>query len=362
MALVELDASGLRCAAGGFHVDPWEPCPVAVITHAHSDHARGGCGRYVCTPETAALLRLRLGDVEVVALDYESVARFGDVELSFHPAGHVLGSAQVALSHDGERWVVTGDYKRQSDPTSRPFESLRCDVLVTEATFGLPVFRWPSAADVVADILATWDEARESKRPFLLFCYALGKAQRILAELAKHTDRHALVHGALTTINELHRARGIDMLETRSATEAAKSDVRGALILAPISARGTNWIRRFPNAISGFASGWMRVRGNRRRRAIDRGFVLSDHADWNDLLRTIDESGAIRVIATHGYSEPLARYLRETRGLDASAFSTRYVGEDESPEGPSEARSVEARSVEAQPDGLESIEVGDEGV
>lgn len=333
MPLLESDERGLWCAAGGFHVDAWEPVPLAVVTHAHADHARPGCGAYVCTEETAAILRRRLGDegegAELRVVGYGDRFQLGGVTVSLHPAGHVLGSAQVRIEAGGEVWVVTGDYKREADPTCAPFEVQRCDVLVTEATFALPIYRWPEPESAVRELVAFWDDAREKDKPAIVLCWSLGKAQRILAELARlGIDRPVHAHGSILGLTEIYRARGIVMPELRSATEASKKELAGALVLAPPSARGTTWIRRFTGARFGFASGWMRVRGDRRRRAIDRGFVLSDHADWPSLLRTVDESGARRVLVTHGFSEPLARYLRETRGLDASTLITRYEGEN----------------------------------
>ncbi|UJR83825.1 ligase-associated DNA damage response exonuclease [Sandaracinus amylolyticus] len=331
MALLEPDDRGLWCAAGGFHVDPWAPVPRAVLTHGHGDHARPGSGSYLSVIEGAPILRRRLGDdATIQTLAYGERLRIGDTTVSLHPAGHVLGSAQIRIEHAGEIWVVTGDYKRDRDPTCAPFEPVRCDVLVTEATFALPIYRWPDPAQVIDDIVAFWDEARDAGVPALLFCYALGKAQRILAELAaRGIDRPVHAHGAMMGITDVYRASPgmAPMLELRSATDAKKKDLEGALVLSPLSARGTSWIRRFSKARSGFASGWMQVRGDRRRRAIARGFVLSDHADWPALLRTIDESGASRVLATHGFADALARYVRETRGIDAGVLATRYEGE-----------------------------------
>lgn len=330
-ALLESGDRGLWCAAGAFHVDPWEPVPIAVLTHGHGDHARPGSGRYVSTIEGAPILRRRLGDaIELHALAYGERSRIGGATISLWPAGHVLGSAQVLVEAGDERWLVTGDIKRDADPTCAPFAPQRCDVLITEATFGLPIYRWPAPAQAIDELIALWDEARDAGVPALVFCYALGKAQRILAELAaRGIDRPAYAHGAITGMTELYRAQPgmAPMLALGAATEAKKRELEGALVLAPISARGTSWIRRFSRARTAFASGWMQVRGERRRRAIDRGLVLSDHADWPALLRTIDESGARRVLVTHGFSDALARYVAETRGLETGVLATRYEGE-----------------------------------
>jgi putative mRNA 3-end processing factor len=218
--------------------------------------------------------------------------------------------------------VITGDYKRQADPTCAPFEPLDADGLVTESTFALPIYRWPSPSDVVAEIFAWWEANRARGRASVLFCYALGKAQRILALLTELTDRRVFVHGAIEPLTALYRASGVDMLPTDAVAETAKGrSFAGELILAPELAIGTPWMRRFGAHETAFASGWMRVRGNRRRRSFDRGFELSDHADWPALLDTIYASGARRVLTTHGYAEPLARFLRE-QGLDADAVTT----------------------------------------
>jgi len=314
-------ADGLHCAAGGFHVDPVGPVRRAVITHAHGDHARPGSGEYLCAASSVPLLARRLGDVPIVAVEYGERVRLGDTDVSFHPAGHVLGSAQVRIEHAGQVWVVSGDYKRQPDPTCAAFEPLQADVLVTEATFALPIYRWPDPAEVARDIVAWWDANRAQGRASVLFCYALGKAQRILALLGALTDRRVFVHGAIEPINAIYRSAGVRMLATEPVADTARGrSFSGELVLAPELAIGTPWMRRFGTHESAFASGWMRVRGNRRRRSFDRGFELSDHADWPALLDTVRASGARRVLTTHGYAEPLARYLRE-QGTPAEALA-----------------------------------------
>ena len=327
-ALVASTGTGLFCEPGGFHVDPWGPAELAVITHVHGDHLHPGSRRYLCTAASEPFLRKRLGpEVTVTALPYGERVRLGSSEVSFHPAGHVLGSAQVRIEAEGEVWVVSGDYKRAADPTCAPFEVVPCDVFVTEATFGLPIYRWDEPPQLAAEILDWWDANRVRGEASLLFCYAMGKAQRILAELARLTDRPVMVHGAVETLTTLYREAGVSMLPTQPVAETGRRrSYAGELILAPPSAGGTPWVRRFGARETAFASGWMRVRGARRRRGFDRGFVLSDHADWQALLRTIEETGARRVLATHGYSEELARFLRE-RGLEAEAVATAFEGE-----------------------------------
>jgi len=319
---------GLFCPAGGFHIDPWGPAERALVTHVHVDHARPGSAAYLGTEASAPFLRRRLGEGAVVeAVAYGERRRLGDAVVSFHPAGHVLGSAQIRVEAAGQVWVISGDYKRAPDPTCAPFEPVRADVFVTEATFALPIYRWPEANAVTAEIMAWWERNREAGVASLLFCYAMGKAQRLLAELGRLTDRPVLVHGAVAEMSELYRRQGVSLLATtRVAEMPARRSYAGELVLAPLSAGGTPWVRRFGERETALASGWMRMRGTRRRKGYDRGFVLSDHADWPALLRTIEESGAGRVLATHGYSEELARYLRES-GRDAGAIATHFEGE-----------------------------------
>jgi putative mRNA 3-end processing factor len=223
---------------------------------------------------------------------------------------------------------VSGDYKRQPDPTCAPFETVACHTFITEATFALPIYTWDPPSTVVDDMLEWWRANREQERPSVIFCYALGKAQRILAELRERTEGPIHLHGAMAALTEAYRESGVAMAPTERITEGMRGKALArSLVLAPLSARGTPWMRRLPNASTAFASGLMRVRGVRRQRAFDRGFVLSDHADWSALLSTIADTGAGRVLVTHGWSEPLARYLRETRGLETGTLRTAFEGE-----------------------------------
>jgi len=320
--------TGLYCPSGGFHVDPWGAADRALITHAHGDHARPGSRAYLCADSCRPLLERRLGpEARIESVPYGESVLLGDVRVSFHPAGHILGSAQIRIEGGSGVWVVAGDFKRAADPTCAAFEAVACDTFVTESTFGLPVYRWDPTALVIDEMLAWWEGNRRHERTSVLFCYTLGKAQRILAELARRTDRLVYVHGAMASMIEAYRAAGVQMLATASATEQPKSrKFSGELVLAPLSARGTPWMRRLGVHSDAFASGLMRIRGVRRQRAFDRGFVLSDHADWPALLETVAESGASRVLATHGHAEPLARYLRE-RGVDAGVMRTAWEGE-----------------------------------
>lgn len=328
-----LTDDGLYCLAGGFHVDPWNPVPRAVVTHAHSDHARRGCGRYLAADPGRHLLRTRLGDdADISTVPYGKPVEHDGVRVSFHPAGHVLGSAQVRVESRGEVWVVTGDYKLDPDPTCLPFEPVRCHTLITEATFALPVYRWEAPAELFAAIGAWWRANRESGKASLLFAYALGKAQRVMAGVDASVGP-IYTHGAVEKLTRAYRQSGVALPPTTPVGEASAGRGRpkpwaGALVLAPPSAAGSRWARKFEPASEAFASGWMRVRGARRRRAVDRGFALSDHADWPGLLAAVEASGASRVLATHGFASELAHFLRE-RGLDAGVIATRFGDEQE---------------------------------
>ena len=326
--------AGLYCPDGDFYVDPWGSVPRALITHAHGDHARAGSEAYLCSADTAPLLARRFGpDVRVQTLRYGERLRLGGTTVSFHPAGHVLGSAQIRIEAASGVWVIAGDYKRAADPTCEPFEVVPCDTFVTESTFGLPIYRWDPASAVIADLLAWWDGNRDRGLTSIVFCYTIGKAQRLLAELARVTDRSVLVHGMMVPVIEIYRSRGIAMLPAQTLIDRPRgTSLAGELVLAPLSARGTPWMRRLGEISDAFVSGLMQVRGVRRQRAYDRGFVLSDHADWPALLDTISQTGAGRVVATHGHAEPLARFLRE-QGLDAGVMRTAWEGETSADEG-----------------------------
>lgn len=330
--LIQLSDAGLYCPAGDFHIDPWKPVKRAVITHAHADHARRGSQRYFASSSSAPLLRKRLGtEIELRSLPFGARFSLGRATVSLHPAGHILGSAQVRVEADGEVWVASGDYKREPDPTCEPFEVVSCDTFITEATFALPIYRWPPIQDTVAAIHGWWMRNRKQQRASVLFSYSLGKAQRVLAELLHHTEEAVLLHGAAQPLVDLYRQQGVPMVPTSPAIDPSRKrtarDYAGELIIAPPGANGTPWMRRFGKCSTAFCSGWMQIRGNRRRRGHDQGFVLSDHADWPALLRTIEETGARQVVATHGQSEALVRYLRQ-RGLAAGSIRAPY-GEDE---------------------------------
>ena len=326
MDLVTLRNEGLYCAAGDFYVDPWCPVDRAVITHAHADHARAGHRKYLAATDGAQVLRQRLGDISVDFIAYGESIDINGVKVSMHPAGHVLGSAQVRIEYGGEIWVISGDYKLDADPTCRPFEPQRCDTFITEATFALPLYRWETPQRIFAAVNAWWRANCEAGRASVLFAYALGKAQRVLAGIDSGIGP-LVCHGAVEAMNEAYRASGLALPKTWKSDDVAAQDVGRALVIAPPSAQATPWLRRFGEYSDAYASGWMQVRGARRRRGVDRGFVLSDHADWPGLLHAITATGAQRVIATHGYSAVLARWLQQ-RGLAASTFETEYGAEE----------------------------------
>jgi putative mRNA 3-end processing factor len=318
---------GLYCAAGDFHVDPWQPVARAVVTHGHADHARPGSHAYLAAPTALPVLRGRLGPrTAIEALPFGEPRRLGEVTVSLHPAGHLLGSAQVRIEHRGEVWVVSGDYKTDRDRTCEPFEAVRCHAFITESTFGLPVFRWPSQEVVFGEIGAWWRTNAEAGRPSVVFAYALGKAQRLLAGVDA-TIGPLVVHGAVRVCVDGYRAAGVELPTVRAAHQLTAAEVRRALVVAPPSAQGSPWMRRFPAAATAFVSGWMHLRALRKQRRVDRGFVLSDHVDWPGLIAAVEATGAQRIGVTHGYVEPVVRYLREERGLDAWGIPTRFEGE-----------------------------------
>lgn len=311
--MLELTPRGLHCPAGGFHIDPNGAVEHAVITHAHSDHARRGARLYH-TPESGVpLLHARLGkNIRVRGYRYGEKFRLNDVELSFHPAGHILGSAQVRMeSAAGEVWVASGDYKRDPDPTCEPFEPVKCDVFVTEATFGTPAYVWPKDVDLGREIHDWWMKNAAAGRNSVLFAYSLGKTQRVLGVLAPLADRPILCHAAAKEINDCYRAQGVRLAPTTClSTVPATARLRGELILAPSSFLEGEQAGILGEFETAFASGWMAEGGRRFGPTYDRGFVMSDHADWNDLLRTIDETGAKRVYVQHRGRGALVRYLK----------------------------------------------------
>ena len=317
---------GLYCPPGDFYIDPWRPVARAVITHAHSDHARPGHGHYLAAQPSEGVLRARLGDIDLQTLPYGQRIVHNGVALSLHPAGHVLGSAQVRLAHGGQVWVASGDYKVAPDRTCTPFEPVPCDVFITESTFGLPIYRWCPDDEIFADINGWWGRNVLARRASVLTCYSFGKAQRILSGVDPSIGP-IIVHGAVEPLNRAYRAAGVDLPPTSMVADIKdRADLGRALVLCPPSAAASPWMRRFGDASTAFASGWMQVRGNRRRGGWDRGFVLSDHADWPGLVSAVAATRARRIIVTHGSVPVMVRFLAE-RGLRAGAFETEYGGD-----------------------------------
>ena len=318
---------GIYCAAGDFYIDPWRPVERALVTHGHADHARFGHEHYLATHAALPVIRHRLGDIRAQGISFNETLRIGDAEVSFHPAGHVPGSAQIKVSVGGETWVASGDYKLEADGLSEPFEPQRCHHFITESTFGLPVFRWQPQALVARDLNTWWQRCADDGKTAFLGAYSLGKAQRLLRMLDTGIGP-ILTHGAVEATNAVMRAQGILLPETKRLTKDTDPKAhKGALVVAPPSALGSTWAKRFGPSESAFASGWMQLRGVRRRRAGDRGFVISDHADWTGLLSAIRETGADHIYVTHGYTDVFARYLQEN-GWQAKVVPTEFGGDD----------------------------------
>ncbi|MEO0943544.1 MAG: ligase-associated DNA damage response exonuclease [Pseudomonadota bacterium] len=319
---------GIYCPAAKAYIDPWKPVERALITHGHADHARFGMKHYFSTESAAPVIRHRLGDIALDTIPFGEVRQIGDARVSFHPAGHVPGSAQIRVEVDGEVWVVSGDYKVVADGVSEPFEPVPCHTFITECTFGLPVFNWPDPDAIARDINAWWAANAAASKFSVCGAYSLGKAQRILGSLDLSIGP-ILTHGAIENTNAVLRAQGIALPDTVLVTpDTDPKSYKGAFVLAPPSALGSTWAKRFKPASDAFASGWMALRGVRRRRSADRGFVMSDHADWAGLNEAIAATGAERVFVTHGYTSVFRRWL-EDQGYDAGIVATDYGAEDE---------------------------------
>lgn len=328
MNVLQFTDNGIYCPAGDFYIDPWKPVKRAVITHAHSDHARWGNQYYLCENTSVPLLRLRLGnDIQVQGVAYGESLFFNGVKVSLHPAGHMIGAAQVRVEQDGEVWVASGDYKLENDGLSVPFEPLRCHAFITESTFGLPIYRWEPQQQIF-DNMTQWIYAnQQAGKASVLLAYSLGKAQRLLYHLKDKVD-HFLAHGAIAIPHEVLLKEGWQLPPVERITpETPKSSFKNAVIIAPPSAEDNAWMRRFQPYALGVCSGWMQVRGNMRRRNADAGFALSDHADWPGLLEAVTATGAEQVFVTHGFSSVFARYLNE-KGINAKEVTTSYGDEE----------------------------------
>ncbi|AXT57609.1 ligase-associated DNA damage response exonuclease [Aquimarina sp. AD1] len=323
--LLEFTEKGIYCDVAKVYLDPWKPVDKAIITHGHADHSRWGHQQYITHHTNIHIIKHRLGDIEVSGKEYGETFTINNVKFSFHPAGHIIGSSQIRVEHKGEVWVFTGDYKIENDGISTPYEPVKCHTFITECTFGLPAFKWTPQNEVFRDINQWWAENKSEGKTSILFGYSLGKAQRLLKYLNPEIGR-IYTHGAIENMTNVIRPM-IDFPKTTLVTrETKKEDFIGNIVIAPPSAHGSTWIRKMVPYVTASASGWMTFRGARRRRAIDKGFVLSDHCDWDGLLTAVKETGATKVISTHGYTEIFSRYLREL-GYDARTEKTQYEGE-----------------------------------
>ena len=328
LPLLELRPEGLYCPSGDFYVDPWKPVERAVVTHGHADHARWGSKSYLCAKPGEGILKVRLGkDASIQGVPYGQAVRFGETSVTLYPAGHILGSAQVKIEANGYSWVVSGDYKLEPDPTCAVFEPVRCNGFVTEATFALPIYRWAPDTVTFGMINDWWRENSQQNRASILYGYSLGKAQRLLDGVDPSIGP-IYTHGAVERLNNVYRSEGIALPKTTYALAATAGKFAGSLVVAPPSMNGSTWLRRFGDFSTAMASGWMQVRGHRRRRAVDRGFILSDHADWPGLLQAVRETGAETVWVTHGYIDPLVRWLRE-QGLAAEGLATHFENDED---------------------------------
>lgn len=326
MKVLEFTNRGIYCPQADVYIDPWKPVARALITHGHSDHARWGHQYYLCTKEAAPVIRYRLGEIRLETVEFGEKRLMNGVQFSFHPAGHIIGAAQIRVEYQGEVWVVSGDYKLEDDGLSLPFEPLRCHVFISECTFGLPVYKWQSQAAIFQSVNDWWRENQATGKVTLLTGYALGKAQRIIQYLDASIGK-IYTHGAVENVNEVLRNQGITLPSTTRITpEIDKKEFAGHIIIAPPSALDGLWMRKFKSVSLGIASGWMALRGVRRRRAVDRGFALSDHADWEGLNTAIAATGAEKIFVTHGYTGIFKRWLSE-QGYDAQEVKTEYEGE-----------------------------------
>ncbi len=325
MPILEFTEKGIYCPKGKFYIDPWQKVDYALITHAHSDHARWGNSHYLAHNQSEGIMRLRLGqDISFQGLDYGESLFVNGVKVSLHPAGHIIGSAQIRVEANGEVWVVSGDYKIENDGLSVPFEPVRCHTFITESTFGLPVYRWTDQTSIFGKINSWWRNNALKGYNSVVFAYVLGKSQRLLHNVDKSIGP-LVVHSGVAAVNT---ALAVKMPDTQLATSWVKGQT-GAFIIAPPSAIDSPWLKRFEPYKSAIASGWMAIRGVRRRRTVETGFVLSDHADWEGLLQAIEATEAKQVFVTHGYSSVLARYLSEEKHVKASVVRTEFSVEPE---------------------------------
>lgn len=324
--LLVFNDKGIYCQAADVYLDPWKPVKKAIISHGHADHSRWGHQQYITHHSNVAIIKHRLGDITVAGKEWNETFTINGVKFSLHPAGHIIGSSQIRVEYKGEVWVFTGDYKTEDDGLAVPYEVVKCHTFITECTFGLPAFKWVPQEQVFNDINTWWQQNREDGKTSVLFGYSLGKAQRIL----KHLDTsigQIYTHGAVENMTEVIRSIA-DLPPTHKITrDTKKEEIKGNIVIAPPSAHGSTWIKKMVPYVTASASGWMTFRGARRRRAIDKGFVLSDHCDWQGLLTSIKATGAEKIICTHGYTDIFSRFLAE-QGYDARTEQTQYEEEN----------------------------------
>ncbi len=328
MPLIEFTEKGLYCPQGGFYIDPWKPVDKALITHAHSDHARWGSKSYLCHKDSLPILQLRLGVNQYDTVAWGQLTYINGVKTSFHPAGHVIGSSQIRVEYKGEVWVISGDYKLDDDGISGAFEVVPCHTFITESTFGLPIYKWKTPKQIDADIQNWILQNIKENKTSVLIAYSLGKAQRVIKAASEITDK-LYAHGAVYNVQQAFINAGMDLPSiTKITPETPKGATTGGVIIAPPSADGTSWIKRFAPSVTGVCSGWMQVRGNARRRNVDAGFTMSDHADWPGLIQAVKATGAQKVFVTHGFQSVFSRYLNEI-GIDAAEVKTQFGNDDE---------------------------------
>lgn len=358
--LLEFNDNGIYCPAGNFYIDPWRPVKYAVITHAHSDHAKWGHENYLAHTLSREILKYRLGDIKLDTMDYGQSTSLNGVQVSLHPAGHIIGSAQVRVEYQGEVWVVSGDYKLEDDGVCQPFEPVKCHSFISECTFGMPVYKWRPQQEIFDNMNNWWLRNIEEGKTSVLVGYSLGKAQRILQGLDLSIG-NVYTHGVIENTNQALRENGVQLNPTiRVTADTNRESMRKGLVLCPPSSVGTPWMRKFYPYSFGYCSGWMALRGAKRRRAADRGFVLSDHADWDSLIEAIKATECESVYLTHGYTAPFSRYLAEI-GYDAHEAHTLYGGDEanELDEDPVELVNEQGEVID-QPERLETESVADE--
>ena len=328
MALIEFTDKGLYCPQGNFYIDPWKPVDKAVITHAHSDHARWGSHYYLCHHLSKPLLYARLGVNNIQSIEWNETVLMNGVRVSLYPAGHIIGSSQVRIENNQEVWVASGDYKVEDDGISGAFEPVKCNVFITESTFGLPIYKWQKQQDIFNDVCNWVLQNKAQQKNSVLIAYSLGKAQRLLKAL-EPLNEIVYLHGAVYNMHQVLLSAGIDLPPVERITpETPREKLKSAIVIAPPSADGSPWMKRFNPYAVGICSGWMQVRGNIRRRNADAGFALSDHADWDGLLCAVKETGAEKIFVTHGFQSAFSRYLNE-QGILSAEVKTEYGGEEE---------------------------------